>query len=248
MIIPIENPTIKNGRCLEISQHWDENKDYYLKNFGIAGHNGLDFAYLNPLGLPAHDSPSYGRPILAPCDMKIKKVIFLGERNTKGNGIYAVGKGCELIFWHNRANCVKVGQDVARGEKIAEMGNSGLVWPVPDQNDPMDKSGTHLHFALRPLNEDNSIKYPNNGFDGFVDPLPYLELNEKTMLDLYGNSQTKEQYMKDNEGVLHRILNEETLKDFHEAGIINKEAIVWLTVNQFSVYKIGNVWLSVSDQ
>lgn len=181
---------------MEISQYWGENVDYYLKNFGIPGHNGLDFAYLNPLGLPAHDSPSYGRPILAPCDLKIKKIIFNGEHSTKGNGIYAVGQGCELIFWHLKAALVAADQDIKKGAIIAEMGNSGLVWPAPAPGDDTDRSGTHLHFALRPLNEDGSIKYPNNDFDGYVDPLPFLNLNPTTNMR-YVIDQNKNQWLVD---------------------------------------------------
>lgn len=206
MLIPIENPTIKNGRCSEISQYWGENVDYYLKNFKIGGHNGLDFAHLNLDFLPAHDSPSYGRPIIAPCDMRITKIIFWGEHNTKGNGIYAIGDRCELVFWHNRANLVEVGQSVGRGAKIAEMGNSGAVWPAPNPNDPNDHSGTHLHFALRPVDNNGKIKYPNNGFDGYVDPLPFLELK-----NMYKEFVTKEK--------LNQIYNELLFREPDENSI-----------------------------
>jgi hypothetical protein len=67
------------------------------------------------------------------------------------------------------------------------------------------------------------------------------------MLSLYGNNQTKEQYVKDDFGTLHRIANLETLNDLHDGLIINKDGVVWLDPNQLSVYQIGNVWLSYND-
>lgn len=244
MRIPIENPTIRNGRCSNIAQYWGENKDYYLKNFGIAGHNGLDFAYLNPTFLPPGDS-SYGRPILAPCDMRITKIVFDGEHSTKGNGIYAATQDCELVFWHNRVNLVEVDQLVKKGAKIAEMGNSGAVWPAPVPGDDTDHSGTHLHFGIRPM-INNKILFPENGFDGFVDPLPYLE--ELNKMVIIGNNKTKEQYIKGQDGILRRIANTESLGDFDEAEAIDKRTVLWLDPAEFSIYEIGKTWLAYDDK
>ena len=48
-------------------------------------------------------------------------------------------------YMHLSTILVKVGQVVSRGQKIATMGNSGEVYPVPSSSSPY--SGTHLHFA-----------------------------------------------------------------------------------------------------
>jgi hypothetical protein len=120
------------------------------------------------------------------------------------------------------------------------MGNSGFVRPAPTPQFP--EAGTHLHFGLRPL------PIQDNDFDGYIDPWPYLITNLKIMLNLYGNNQTKEQYVKDDFGILHRIANSETLNGLHEAEIINKDSIVWLEPNEFSVYEIGNTILLYNDK
>ena len=48
-------------------------------------------------------------------------------------------------YMHLSTILVKVGQVVSRGQKIATMGNTGEVYPVPYSSSPY--SGTHLHFA-----------------------------------------------------------------------------------------------------
>ena len=46
---------------------------------------------------------------------------------------------------HLREINVSVGQTVARGQKIATMGNTGYVVPTPSSYNPY--GGTHLHFG-----------------------------------------------------------------------------------------------------
>jgi len=50
------------------------------------------------------------------------------------------------IYMHLSSIQVSVGQVVERGQKIATMGNSGEVYPVPSASSPY--SGTHLHFGV----------------------------------------------------------------------------------------------------
>lgn len=211
---------------LFLSQKWGENVQMYMDNFGIPGHNGLDFVGV------------YGDDILASHDGDAR-IIWDGEHSTKGNGVYIKTPTFETVYWHLSKITIEPGP-VKRGQKIGEMGNAGFVRPIPTPENPT--AGTHLHYGLRPL------PAQANGFDGYIDPWPYLICNTKNMLKLYGNSQTKEQYIKSYGGVLHRIANQETLNDLHEAEVINKDAIVWLGPNEFSVYTIGKVWLSYNDQ
>lgn len=49
------------------------------------------------------------------------------------------------VYMHLSSILVSVGQTVARGQKIATMGNTGEVYPAPSRSSPY--SGTHLHFA-----------------------------------------------------------------------------------------------------
>ena len=50
------------------------------------------------------------------------------------------------IYMHLASILVTEGQTVARGQKIATMGNTGEVYPVPTSGSPY--SGTHLHFGV----------------------------------------------------------------------------------------------------
>jgi lipoprotein NlpD len=88
-----------------------------------------------------------GDPVLAAAD---GKVTFAGT-GVRGYGNFVIVKHTpELlsVYAHNRANLVKEGSVVTKGQKIAEMGNS-------------DTDGVNLHFEIR------SDSKP-------VDPLKYL--------------------------------------------------------------------------
>jgi len=195
MRIPIENPKILNGKILNISQGWGENKELYLTNFGINGHNGLDLTYIDETqSLPAGEA-SYGKPVLSAIDGKVTYLTWDGEHATKGNGIYIENDKFETVYWHLSEILVKLGDEVSAGQQIGKMGNNGFCFPTP----PPRYAGTHLHFAVRPKPADF-----NNGFNGYVDPLPYLELTQNTMRYVLVKD-TKEQYLLDD--VLKIALN-----------------------------------------
>lgn len=55
--------------------------------------------------------------------------------------------GYYTIYMHLKDIYVSEGQTVARGQKIASMGNTGNVYPIPSSSNPY--GGTHLHFGVR---------------------------------------------------------------------------------------------------
>ena len=67
-----------------------------------------------------------------------------------GRGNYIIvnhnAGGYYTIYMHLREINVSVGQTVARGQKIATMGNTGYVVPTPNSYNPY--GGTHLHFGV----------------------------------------------------------------------------------------------------
>ena len=88
-----------------------------------AMHNGIDIA------------TSPGAAILAPAD---GVVVFNGTRGGYGKMlIIDHGYGVETRYGHNQENFVTVGQKVARGQKIATVGNTGR------------STGPHLHYEVR---------------------------------------------------------------------------------------------------
>ena len=50
------------------------------------------------------------------------------------------GNGLVTLYAHNKDLYVKVGNNVSRGQHIASMGNTGLVY---------GKTGIHVHFEVR---------------------------------------------------------------------------------------------------
>jgi murein DD-endopeptidase MepM/ murein hydrolase activator NlpD len=122
----------------------------YKKAFGMAGHNGLDF--VAPM-----DTPVYA--------VHDGFVFFTTE--TVGYGKNARqswaedGYNWDAIYGHLHT-FVGVDRHVKAGELIAYSDNSGF------------SSGAHLHFGLRPNFGNNVVNY-NNGYMGYVDPLPFMK-------------------------------------------------------------------------
>ena len=72
---------------------------------------------------------------------------YAGCNGRRGNYIIINhnNQGYHTVYMHLASILVKNGQTVARGQKIATMGNTGEVYPAPSSYSPY--SGTHLHFA-----------------------------------------------------------------------------------------------------
>lgn len=100
---------------------------YGARDTGIKGasrfHRGIDIAA--PLGTP----------ILA-SDTGV--VTFSGVQSGYGNVVYIKhANGWTTRYGHNSKNLVRVGETVQRGQRIADMGSTGV------------SSGSHLHFEMR---------------------------------------------------------------------------------------------------
>ncbi|KEQ53049.1 M23 family metallopeptidase [Sphingobium chlorophenolicum] len=92
-------------------------------NGHAAFHAGLDFP------------GSMGQPILAAASGKVS---FVGQRSGYGNVVEVThGNGLMTRYAHLSRFDARIGQSVARGEKIARMGSTGR------------STGPHLHFEVR---------------------------------------------------------------------------------------------------
>lgn len=151
LAFPIEGFDWKNN----VSQLFGVAREFYSERFGIPGHNALDI------------TSYYGSSILAAHDGVIEKVSYDVPHRSNGNGIYLMSSDglYSTIYWHLSQFLVNVGERVVQGQKIALMGNSGLVRPIPTQDCP--RCGTHVHFGVE-------IHGLNNEYGGFVDPVPRL--------------------------------------------------------------------------
>ncbi len=85
-------------------------------------HEGLDIA------------ANTGTPVVAPADGIVARVEY---SPTYGNTVVIDhGYGYQTLYAHNSRNLVKVGQRIKRGDRIAQVGNTGV------------STGPHLHYEI----------------------------------------------------------------------------------------------------
>jgi len=104
-----------------VSQWFGEHPDWYAP-FGMAGHNGLDYAA--PLGtavLAAH--------------VGVVQVGF--DERGYGNYVKVVGARLTTIYAHLSHVSVNAGDRVQAGDQLGNVGSTG------------NSTGPHLHFGLR---------------------------------------------------------------------------------------------------
>lgn len=176
---------------IKITQHFGERPEVYKP---YNGHNGIDFRTMFP------DSVNGKRPVLAAVEGKISEV---RDQGTKGYGKFVRIKhidSSETVYGHLSAQLVQPEQMVLAGEEIGISGNTGF------------SSAPHLHFSYRPSNCDK-----NNGYGGYVDPLPFLE--EKNFeplfaepLTLLKQKDTPAIYIFGHDNLWHGLENMDVLK------------------------------------
>ncbi len=137
-----------------ITQYFGENEDIYSQ-YGLKGHNGLDFR------TKFDDSPNGNMPVYPAKDGIVKEV---GDQGTKGYGIfvklYHDNINEETVYAHLKEYFVKVGDKV-----FVEKTQLGIT------DNTGNSTGPHNHFGYRPNG------YKNDGYCGYVDPLPYFMKN-----------------------------------------------------------------------
>ncbi len=119
-----------------------EGKKY--KDFGLLGHDGIDF------GLPEKT------PVLAADDGEVVKADYDGDYGATVVLQHSWGRS---YYGHFSFITAQVGQQIPRGHPLGMSGHTGL------------SSGPHLHFGIKPTQNDFQ-----NGYYGKIDPLPYLGL------------------------------------------------------------------------
>jgi len=155
-----------------LSQLFGTNPELYKREFGIPGHNALDFVW-------ADEKRGFGTPVLAMHDGVVSQINYDVPHKTKGNGIYVFSSDGRFYtnYWHLATFEAQVGQVVKARQVIGTMGNSGNVTPKPSPECPL--CGTHLHGGLFVPNHAND-------YGGFVDPLPYLFNGEEKLPIFFG--------------------------------------------------------------
>lgn len=132
-----------------VSQYYGVNSDYY-KQFGLAGHEGVDFA-CKP-----------GTPILAPFDGIILRDAD-GWNMDRDYGDFIViwdpVQLCAVWMCHLTENYVNLGQAYKRGTVLGKTGNTG------------NSSGPHLHINFVQTDKQGNRLNLNNGYQGFLNVL-----------------------------------------------------------------------------
>jgi len=150
---PIENTAIQedDGSWKEIrvrekiSQGYGERPKYY-QQFGLASHNGIDYA------VPA------GTPVYAPFD----GIVTTGfDPNGYGNFVRLTSDDKQCVLAHLSAFNVTENQGVHLGDLIGAVGNTG------------NSTGPHLHFGLRKMQLGTILNYDNGNF-GYIDPEEFI--------------------------------------------------------------------------
>ncbi len=135
-----------------LTQRFGENPKIYAQ-FGMKGHNGIDYR------TRFIDSPLGHRYVTAAAT---GKVIEARDEGSKGYGKYIRLEhpdGSQTVYGHLWKFYVSIGQQIAVGQRIALSDNTGF------------STGPHLHFGYRPQGWQKNL---NNGYSGYVDPLPFL--------------------------------------------------------------------------
>lgn len=153
-----------------ITQKFGENRSPIYKQWGLLGHNGIDFF----IGCQDISVKIGGKcePIyydLYDCYGKITK---LSNEINEGLGVVVITEDKDGTFqhrwWHlDSFNPVlKVGDIIDSGTILGIGGNTGY------------STGAHLHRDLKKMGKDTYGNFyklqPNNGYDGATDPMPYF--------------------------------------------------------------------------
>ncbi len=85
------------------------------------------------------------------------QVIHVGESGHFGLSLIIHHAWGDSLYAHLKNTYVRVGQNVSKGAIIACSGDTGFV------------TGPHLHLGIKP-----DPSNTNNGYAGYVDPMPYL--------------------------------------------------------------------------
>jgi murein DD-endopeptidase MepM/ murein hydrolase activator NlpD len=142
-----------------ISQWFAQNLVNYSQ-FGLKGHNGLDYAC--PRGTPIH-AVHNGYIVEA-----TEKTSGFGVRVTQyfkdGNQDYLVVYGhCLRTAYPDMSyNFSNRSIPVKRGEVVALVDNTGM------------STGDHLHLGLYSMLPNGNKKEPNNGYGGAIDSKPFI--------------------------------------------------------------------------
>lgn len=136
---------------IQVTQPFGVNFVDFYTNLGLKGHNGVDFYAISGTNCYASHNG---------------EVTWAGKDGDGGISVTLTDKEnrFKTIYYHLLKVACKVGDQVKAGDLIGYCDNTGKY-----------TTGSHLHFGLKQLDENNfdTINY-NNGFNGAINPAPYF--------------------------------------------------------------------------
>jgi murein DD-endopeptidase MepM/ murein hydrolase activator NlpD len=136
----------------EFGKDFLRNGNYYYKQFGLLGHNGLDV-------VPSGDD-------IGIYNFFSGKIIKIEYHVAYGNRIVIWNKETRLMEYHNHLKFVNKqlvsGNLITACTYLGDMGNTGKSF------------GAHDHIAFRKTTEKGYITNLENGYNGYVNPVDYL--------------------------------------------------------------------------
>lgn len=155
LAIPLE---VTPGEHYFINQSFGGNGKYYQDNgIDVVGHNGLDLsATIGQSVLAAHDG------IITSTETDSKGGIGVEIRTDRKYTYKGIERYFKTIYWHLENYCVIIGQEVKQREKIGQADNTGF------------STGPHLHFGLKPIDDNFNTLEKDNGYFGAIDPAPSI--------------------------------------------------------------------------
>lgn len=160
---PLPRAKLKKYPFGNIHQFFGENPLLYGR-LGLQGHNGIDITtFEGDVVYSAHEG--------------IATTYY--NSNLGGQVVSIKGKSVDnepvqTVYGHLRKEVlIKNGDYIWSGRPIGEQSNTGFVISgnTPYWGNAPAGKGVHLHFGVYPLNENQTLKYPNNGYKGAVPPL-----------------------------------------------------------------------------
>ncbi len=139
--------------------------DIFKGNYPVTQPFGADPAYYGQFGLAGHEGVDFGTPIgvtaTAPYAGIILRSGLQGDYYNYGKLVTVWDPIQHCAVWYAHLDTVSVysGQKVVKGQVLGTTGATGNV------------TGPHLHFGLVETDANGNRLNPNNGYIGFINPL-----------------------------------------------------------------------------
>jgi len=151
-------------KIFAVNQVFGANPSYYAK-------------FLDPFGQPQKGHPGldlraiHGEPVYAAHD---GQAIYIKDAHG-GEGIYLFANGYLTNYWHLIGDTdYHFPPPIPFDNNYHSVSAGDLIGYADNTGAPYESSGDHCHFGLAMTDANNRILNQENGYSGFIDPLPRL--------------------------------------------------------------------------